>query len=191
MAAFRGAGWSVRHYETLRALSAAPDVDVHRAMFARVGATQLDRALAAIDAQSGSLVLCGGRGRGKTQFACWLGLRDAILHGGDSRYSQRYVVWRRACADEKRFFAGHGVSRMDELERADFLVLDEVQEELEREYGRGALTDLIDRRYGEMLRTVVIAATTPDRLQDLLGTSALTRLNETGLTVHCEWEPYR
>lgn len=202
--AWRAAGWFPRHLERHDTLVGDPiTAEVFSAEWAAEHFRDLDLsklrdALEAFDRRGGSVMICGPRGRGKTQLACWLGMRDALIPEGApgqaaADYRQQYVVWRarleaqRATFDDER---GRGL-RLPDLLGANLVVLDEVQEDSKSDFARSELTLLIDHRYGHMRRSIVVANCKPEQLQETLGTSAFSRLNETGGVLYCDWEPYR
>ena len=69
---------------------------------------------------------------------------------------------------------------LQELARARILVLDEIQERGNTEWEDRVLTHLIDKRYGAMLPTILIANLKPNELKERLGPSIIDRMHEGG-----------
>ncbi|HEY1122250.1 MAG TPA: hypothetical protein VGE67_11650 [Haloferula sp.] len=80
---------------------------------------------------------------------------------------------------------------IDRLAGAGLLVLDELQERGESPFEDRLLTHLIDRRYGAMLPTILIANYTREEFTQALGASAIDRFRECGKRFEFTWESYR
>ena len=50
---------------------------------------------------------------------------------------------------------------------------------------------MIYKRYGAMKDTILISNQTPDVFQKAIGSSILSRLQETGAIIQCDWPSFR
>jgi len=167
--------------------------------FSRIGEKRLGRLVEVLE-QPGSLVaLIGRRGVGKTQLASWLSLEVAYRLGQrEERCRTRYWRARRWLSDVKRGFGKDSNTELEAAHQCELLILDEVME-IEAGLGgttwdRGEIVDLVDQRYMDLKRTILIGNfTDAAHLRDALGDSIFSRLNErpTGAVVLCDWEAYR
>ncbi len=80
---------------------------------------------------------------------------------------------------------------IEELCKPQLLVIDEIQQRGETEFENRLLAYLIDRRYGDMLDTILIGNLTPTALADSLDPSIVDRLRETGGIIECTWPSFR
>ena len=80
---------------------------------------------------------------------------------------------------------------LNEMAQVDWLVLDEYAAAQLSDRDRDILQDLLDRRYHECRRTLVIANIIRDGLKDAMDDSTLSRLQETGLVLECTWPSFR
>jgi len=164
-----------------------------RRYFDRLEPARIEAAVKALVAPGGTVFLYGRRGTGKTQFAAFLGMAVAVLLGErdvavtQSYYSLPQLMWgvKDGLAERSTAItvAGVGVE--------DLLVLDEVQDGCVSDFDRSTLTRILDRRYGYLRRTVLIANLLPDAIEATIGTSAYSRLCETGPFMEFTNEPYR
>lgn len=188
---YRGAGFPLRHRAKIKGkgLTLAGGQE----FFERVIPEKLGAAVDALASTGGSLILFGPRGTGKTLLATWLSAQEGYraAQDGEESYILRYAVWPDLLAEEKRRFDGDSNDVLRKAKKANLLVLDEVFEALSTDWERNQLTRLIDFRYWNCLRTVIVGNVEMDAMGELLGASAFSRLSETGPMLHCNWEPYR
>ena len=78
------------------------------------------------------------------------------------------------------------VSRIDSM-----LILDEVQERGNTAWEDRILTHILDRRYGAMVPTIIIANLTESALVECLGDSIISRLTETGGVIEIDGPSHR
>ena len=71
------------------------------------------------------------------------------------------------------------------------LVLDEVQVRNDTVWEDNALTYLLDRRYGEQRSTILISNLSVDSFVKSIGDSIVSRLEESGAVIVCNWESFR
>lgn len=133
--------------------------------------------------------LVGNRGSGKTQ----LGV-EAIRMGCKALYSCRYTrafdVFMEVRAAMKSDHATE-VDAMREFIDPEMLVIDEMQERGETAFEDRILVNIIDKRYGQMNDTILIANQTPEHFTAALGPSVTDRIRETGGIIECTWESFR
>lgn len=128
-------------------------------------------------AAGGIVALIGPRGTGKTRLSA-----EAVRN-----YAPDAAVYTTAMELFLRIRASFGKASREseaeivaELAKADLLVLDEVQERGNSAWEDRLLTHILDRRYGAMAPTIVIANLTEEALVGCLGESIISRLMETG-----------
>lgn len=144
--------------------------------------------------RGGTVALLGDRGTGKTQMAYAVCLQWADSNG--VRPGDAYAYFR---ADDlfdtiKSWFGLDADSRAHNLRNlydVPVLVIDEVQDRLATQYEDLSLTRIVDKRYGNKLPTVMIANLDPEGFVRHAGVSIVSRLNETGAMVHCNWPSFR
>jgi DNA replication protein DnaC len=129
--------------------------------------------------RSGAIIaLIGNRGTGKTRLAAEAARNFAPAH---SSYTTAMGLFLRIRATFGKKKGGESEdSIVNELSKSPLLVLDEVQERGNTPWEDRLLTHILDRRYGAMLPTVVIANLTESALIECLGDSIVSRLEEGG-----------
>tara|TARA_R100000808_G_scaffold1004_1_gene4801 strand:+ start:2612 stop:3202 length:591 start_codon:yes stop_codon:yes gene_type:complete len=153
--------------------------------------------------------LIGPRGTGKTQIATELGFcldrQQAMQDQLDNPhresweegrvYQQKYYVLGHLLDLQKETFGNktlkHHETPVGIAERVDLLILDEVQEVVQTDWQHTTLTRLIDVRYQNMKRTILIGNLTVNGLSAALGDSIYSRMTETGIIIPCDWGSYR
>jgi DNA replication protein DnaC len=139
------------------------------------------------------LLLIGDRGPGKTQIATWWAA-ERVRAG-------KFAGWYRKTVDlisEIKVTwnaGGKSIGTEDDILKkyrsAAFLVLDEFHERGSSEWEARTLTNIIDHRYDSMRATVLIANMTAAQAQAQIHPSILSRAEETGGVVRCDWASYR
>lgn len=139
-------------------------------------------------ADGGICALIGPRGTGKTRLAA-----EAIRN-----YAPESATYDTAMGLFLRVRASFGKKTgeterqiVDEMSTARLLVLDEIQERGESAWEDRILTHVLDRRYGGMIPTIVIANLTEDELIQSLGPSIISRLMETGGVIEVKGPSHR
>jgi DNA replication protein DnaC len=139
--------------------------------------------------EGGTLSLLGERGVGKTQMAvCWL------LAASDLGLSVRYCTAVGLFRELRRCFNSGGpgeVATIRTFTQPDLLVIDEAHESSGTPFELRTLTDIIDNRYHEFRGTVLIANQSEKEAADTLGSSIVSRINETGEVVTLQWASFR
>jgi DNA replication protein DnaC len=135
------------------------------------------------------VALIGTRGTGKTQMGVEL-IRTQINRLKSAQFTTAMDIflavkssYRKDGQDERVIVA--------EFCKPRLLVIDEIQERAETPWEDRILTHLIDRRYNDEKDTLLIGNLTPDQFAQHVGASILSRLNETGGIVQCDWESFR
>jgi DNA replication protein DnaC len=135
---------------------------------------------------NGILVLYGGRGGGKTRMAA-----ELAVMVGSSRYRTAMRFFLDVRATFKRNSDRSELEVIDELAKAELLILDEIQERGETAFEDRLLTHVIDARYAAMRPTIIIANLTKGAIVDALGPSICDRARENGKSIEFSWESFR
>lgn len=139
------------------------------------------------------LLLIGDRGPGKTQMATWWAAQR--IAGGLS--PGRYIKCADLIGEIKATWHDGGRSIGTEQDvlrkyhRTKFLVIDEFHERGGSDWESRCLVNIIDHRYDAMLATILIANLTEDQAGKEINPSILSRANQTGGVVLCDWPSYR
>lgn len=140
---------------------------------------------------SGFIVaLAGTRGNGKTQLACEL--MKYSCHALRSAYfltATRFFMTIKATYKE-----GNSETEMDVIDRfrkPRLLVIDEIGKRAESEWHSTLLFELMNSRYEDLTDTVVIDNRSVADLSQLLGASLISRINQTGGVIECNWPSFR
>jgi DNA replication protein DnaC len=187
MDAFKGAG----------KLDALIELGFARQYFAMAGEATLERLMGASAAPGATVLLCGARGVGKTQLAAWLALRLGCLAACAERaHSQIYTPLGALLDQERERYraATPGKSVIEKAREAGVLVLDELQDGIDtstKDWDRRTLASIVDHRYGHYRPTILVCNLGTDQLQAVLGASVVSRVNECGAFLDCNWEPFR
>jgi DNA replication protein DnaC len=138
--------------------------------------------------RQGIVALVGPRGTGKTQIAVEE-MCCAAHHGLSSLYCKAhdmFVALRSGFSGESDY-----VQQSAKFIRPRLLVIDEVAVRRESDWEQEELTNLIDSRYDNMRFTIIIANLVPDELASSMGRSIMSRLEETGAVIECDWRSFR
>lgn len=180
---WRQGGFSRRHMEA---------IGVSRLVLTTEQADALAKLRAAIFA-GGVVVLAGDRGGGKT-FLATLAANEYCYDRSNQVASVRYSTladWLSA-ARHTTIEGGEAEHVMvAKYARLGLLVIDEAQDRRGTEYADEMFTRLIDARYREMRPTVVIANVKPSELEREFGRSFMSRVQEGGGVIACNWPSIR
>lgn len=135
------------------------------------------------------IVLLGKRGTGKTQMAVNL-LHEICDRGQTVQYTRLMDLFQRI----RSGFGGDGPNDYqitNEICRFGGLVLDEAHERKESDFENLTLTNLIDKRYGEKRTTILVSNLTKDAFAVAVGPSVVSRIQENGKVVECDWPSFR
>lgn len=137
------------------------------------------------------VALLGTRGGGKTQ----LGV-ELMFDVTANLRSARYVTAMEIFLDVKASYRKDSEKTEDEVVQSyckpSLLILDEVHERGETPWEDRILTHIIDKRYRDGNRdTVLIANLDRVEFEKSMGKSVVSRLNETGGIIVCNWPSFR
>lgn len=168
----------------------------------------------------GSIIaLTGDRGVGKTTICAQIAI-ERLWEDWHSMFSGGPVTWRitayrkmtQIVSRLKALYADYGAFEQERIEAArdhlsgavknsqgglvgggvDLLVIDELNEVTEdSKHKDRILTDLIDRRYSRRVDTILITNQPAAEFEATINPSILSRLNEHGVILPCEWESFR
>lgn len=145
------------------------------------------------------VVLVGERGVGKTEIAGQLIVNAAI----------RWFYTGKGCipiyrkltdiiARVKPIYSDFGSRDPQQTEyerdyicRVEKLIIDEIHDCEEQKVKDRILTDILDRRYSAKTDTVLISNQTKDDFMAHTNPSILSRINDGGQIIVCQWEPWR
>lgn len=141
--------------------------------------------------KSGALItLLGTRGGGKTQLAV-----ELMFHVTAKRRRARYVTAMEIFLEVKAAYRKDSKETeemvVDSFCKPQLLVIDEVHERGETGWEDRILTHIIDKRYRSMLDTILIANLERNEFVASMGKSVVSRLNETGGIITCNWPSFR
>ncbi|MEY2511975.1 MAG: IstB-like binding protein [Verrucomicrobiota bacterium] len=150
---------------------------------------------------TGAIVaLVGDRGMGKTTIAAQLMIERAM--------DETLLPWHRRppyrklaklIAFFKPIFSDFGSRDAETLIRRHeslckdhpLLVIDELHDCEDQKVKQRLLTDTLDKRYANMVDTIVISNQTPEQFCETTSDSVLSRIKEHGRIIHCTWESWR
>lgn len=191
---FERSGVPLRHRQKVRSLREreareGPWLDAYRRLEGRLG--------------NGFLIsLLGSRGTGKTQLGVHLihsfyGRYTDPPGNGLSNYFSPPAQYVKALDLFRRIrdcFSSNGEKESDvvgKLVRCKLLVIDEAHERGHTDFENRTLTNIIDARYDAMVDTLLISNDTVDDFSKNVGPSIISRLNETGEVIECNWKSFR
>jgi DNA replication protein DnaC len=134
-------------------------------------------------------MLVGPRGTGKTQLAV-----ELIKHVCGLAKSALYIKAMGCFIKLRASYQTDGVSESQVIGgfvRPKLLVVDAMEERGNSQWEDRVLNHIIDLRYDAELDTVLISNLTQKQFDDSLGSSIVSRANESGGTVVCDWESFR
>lgn len=136
--------------------------------------------------KKGIVVLYGKRGGGKTRMAA-----ELAVMVGSSRYRTAMRFFLEVRATFRKDSERSEMDVIDDLAKADLLILDEIQERGETAFEDRLLTHIIDARYAAVKPTILIANLTKSELSQSLGDSIVSRATENGKSIEFTWPSYR
>ena len=132
----------------------------------------------------------GGRGPGKTQLAV-CAMHRACLAGQSTRYVKALDFFAEVKAAYSSYVKEEERDVIKRFCSPTLLVIDGMEERGETSWEARMLSHLIDRRYDDLKDTILIANLKAEEFKKSIGTSAASRLHETGGIVPCEWASFR
>ncbi len=144
--------------------------------------------------QTGSLkrnfVMLGNCGTGKTHLACAIGMA-AVQQGKTVLFATASEIIRRVQAAHKSNTETEW-DVMQEFERLDLLVVDEVGVQYTTESANRIITEIVNARYNAEKPTVFISNLGSDEFQAVMGERAMSRMKEDSCKPFvCDWSDYR
>jgi DNA replication protein DnaC len=136
----------------------------------------------------GIVALIGNRGHGKTRFAAEVA-RD--LFPSKSQYTTAMELFLRLRNSFRKDSTESEREIVNELSQCKLLVIDELQERGNTEWEDRILVHIIDKRYGSMIPTILIANLTTEKLTENLGDSISSRMNEGGGIITIKGKSHR
>lgn len=134
-----------------------------------------------------SCILFGPNGCGKTHLA-FATIRNYIEYDKTGIYMLAADLFDQV----KALFGDKDAKDLSELERCDYLVIDEVDKRYGSQTEFIALYRLINKRYNEMLPTMLITNSGRDEIVEVVGPSVVDRIREEGKTLNLsKWQNYR
>ena len=160
--------------------------------------TAVDKALALCRA-GGIVTFLGDRGNGKTQASLQVARRLAWMWSEDPASAEwetviRYLRCREVGMAVRSAYGRDCGTEMDAVSRfvaPRLLVLDECQERMDTDHEARTLTLVLDKRYGQMRPTILVANCTEAAFRELMGAAVIDRVKEGGGILVFKWESFR
>ena len=141
-------------------------------------------------------ILTGKRGVGKTQMAVCLARLICLnqLPAHYLRASDMYLCLKSTFdgeGSEMGFMHQWTVKPTGSNSGAQLLIIDEMHDRSGSDWEDRILNQVVDRRYGNCLDTVLITNETRTNIAKTIGPSIVSRADETGGIIECLWDSYR
>lgn len=134
--------------------------------------------------------LIGTRGSGKTQVCV-----EVIRANAQNLKRSRFCTATEFIMEVKATFGSEATrSEKDvvaQFTRSSLLVIDEIGQRSENDWENRLLFQLLNCRYNEMKDTLVCSNQSFDQFAKSIGPSLLSRMQETGGLIECNWASYR
>lgn len=147
------------------------------------------------------VALVGPRGTGKTQIAAQYEIDWQWAERGTARtHWTHYTKLTTVVAKLKAFYGDFGTTDMDRLERyrsflthdLELFIIDELHEVADDSRHKDRiLTDILDARYSAKKDTLLISNQSAEEFARTTNPSILSRLNEHGGIISCDWQSFR
>ncbi len=148
----------------------------------------------------GSIIaMVGDRGTGKTTIAAQLiidraqtdGLMPWQKCGSYSKLPELLARYKSLYADYGSNNTEQLIASLDSFCRRSFAVIDEIHEGDDQKTSERLLTDILDRRYSNMVDTLLISNHTPENFKTAMSDSVKSRIMEHGAIIPCRWNSWR
>lgn len=144
-----------------------------------------------LDPCTGKLVaLVGVRGNGKTQLAVELmrgrtaALKTALFCSAIEFFIKIKSTYRKESDMDE-------MAVLKEFQKPSLLVIDEIGKRGSSDWENTMLFELLNRRYNDMVDTILIDNRTKNEFTETIGPSLASRMNEGGGIVECGWPSFR
>lgn len=150
------------------------------------------KASASVNAPMGGTVALIGsrRGTGKTQIGVEL-MKDAVVQLRPAFFTTAVEFFMRIKETYRKDSHQSEADVIACLCTPFLLVIDEIGKRGGSEWENTLLFELINRRYNACKSTVVIDNRTLKDFSETIGPSIVSRMNESGGIIECEWESFR
>lgn len=135
----------------------------------------------------GIVVMFGGRGSGKTQCAVEV-IKDECFKGRRSKYTRAREL-NNELLDAQGLDSRTGAIKV--FTSPYLLVIDEYHERFDTNFGFRNMNLIIDKRYGAMKPTIIIANCKQEAMLAILGPSVVDRVKEGGGLIEFDWPSFR
>jgi DNA replication protein DnaC len=136
------------------------------------------------------VVLAGTRGNGKTQMAVEL-MKIQTMALKSARFVTAMEFFMAIKATYKRDSEKTEMDVIREFRKPSLLVVDEIGRRGETDWENNLLFELLNGRYNDRKDSLLLCNLTPAELQSSLGPSLISRLNESGGLIQCNWPSFR
>tara|TARA_R110002020_G_scaffold26072_5_gene84369 strand:+ start:2608 stop:3147 length:540 start_codon:yes stop_codon:yes gene_type:complete len=146
---------------------------------------------------SGSIfIITGKRGVGKTQMAaCIVRIMCLTFRSASYRRASDMYAILKATFDSKSSELTL-IDRWSEKPKGDdnksrLMIIDDMQDRANSDWESRTLNQIVDRRYGNCLDTILITNEKRTNIQQTIGPSIISRADETGGIIECTWDSFR
>lgn len=136
-------------------------------------------------------VLYGTNGSGKTQLGVELMKFQIHRREKSARFMSAMDFFMAVKATYRQDSEKGEAQVLDEFAKPSLLVVDEIEKRGESAWENNLLFHLFNRRYNAERDTLLISNLPEAELQAHLGNDLVSRLNETGGMIHCDWPSFR
>lgn len=134
--------------------------------------------------------LIGLRGAGKTQIGVEV-IRESVNRERSAEYTTAMDIFLDIKGSFNRDAHITEAQTVASFLKPKLLVIDEIQERAESAWEDRILTHIINKRYNDEKDTLLIGNIKPGTFLETMGASVVSRLNETGGIIECDWESFR
>ena len=134
--------------------------------------------------------IVGTRGNGKTQMAVEA-MRTATGRLLTAHYQTAISVFSRIKATFRKDSKESEEDIVKALLKPKLLVLDEVGKRGESDWENNLFFSIVDKRYGDMTDTILVANLEPTAFGECIGASLASRMNQTGGFILADWPSRR
>lgn len=137
-----------------------------------------------------TVCLSGIRGNGKTQIGV-----DAIRCVTRGLKPARFITAQRLFIEIRRAFRSDSTRTeaqvIDSFRKPALLVIDEIGQRGESDWENRMFFEVLNARYNDLTDTILTANLSPEAVAECLGPSILSRMQEGGGLIDCQWPSFR